>query len=565
MTVPQRGIQSRARSKARVPSANNSPGKFGRPTSLDECIILPSGKLGLRESAERVFRLLAKSETIFLRGGKVCELVRDELDKLDPRRVDDELLRLEVVDEQAFRSRIERYGKVVAFRAGPHRGQNLVMTDARCSLDTAKVWLASEARKNLPPITAIHNCPLLIECDGSVKILTKGYYRELGGRLITGGQCPLGMDLGEAVTLLLEVIDEFDFLTAADKSRALAAIITPAMKFAGLLAAHTPLFVVEADESQAGKGFFLEIVQAIYQETPSFVTQRQKGVGGLDESLSQALLNGRPFIQLDNVRGGINSQYFEAILTCPLHNTIPARVPYKGEIQINPERFVFQLTSNGFESTRDLANRSSIVRLRKRRGFVFRSYPEGTLIDHVRSNQPRFLGAVFRIVRQWIGHGKQTTSDTRGEGRFRRWAQIQDWILKELFTLAPLMDGHMEAQERASNPALNWLRRVCIVAESDARIEESLSASEIVEICQRNSIDIPGLANDASESRAALRIGCIMGRIFRDSDQIQCSSFQIRRTETLAFMESSGQEKKAYRYVIGLFLPTNPNQQSQQG
>jgi hypothetical protein len=109
----------------------------------------------------------------------------------------------------------------------------------------------------------------------------------------------------------------------ADKSRAIAAILTPALKFGGLLEAHTPLFVVEADDSQAGKGFLLELVQMIYRETASIVTQRQGGVASLDESLAQAMLDGRPFIQLDNVRGHIGSPYFEAILTCPLGGTFP--------------------------------------------------------------------------------------------------------------------------------------------------------------------------------------------------------------------------------------------------
>jgi hypothetical protein len=174
------------------------------------------------------------------------------------------------------------------------------------------------------------------------------------------------MELAEATAALLSSIGEFDFATEADKSRTIASLLTPALKFSGLLGAHTPLFVVEADDSQAGKGFLLELVQTIYRETPSLVTQRQGGVGGFDESLSQAMIDGRPFIQLDNVRGRIGSPYFEAVLTCPLTGTIPARVPHKGEVQVTPERFVFQLTSNGFESTRDLANRSCITRIRTR-------------------------------------------------------------------------------------------------------------------------------------------------------------------------------------------------------
>ena len=92
---------------------------------------------------------------------------------------------------------------------------------------------------------------------------------------------PEQMALSEAVEILLDSIAEYDFATPADKSRAIAAILTPALKFGGLLEAHIPIFVIEADESQAGKGFFLEQVQTIYREPASMVTQRQGGVAEL--------------------------------------------------------------------------------------------------------------------------------------------------------------------------------------------------------------------------------------------------------------------------------------------
>jgi hypothetical protein len=64
------------------------------------------------------------------------------------------------------------------------------------------------------------------------------------------------MSLEEACKVLLELVSEFDFLEPSDKSRAIAAIISPALKFGELLKKHFPLFLVEANESTAGKGFF---------------------------------------------------------------------------------------------------------------------------------------------------------------------------------------------------------------------------------------------------------------------------------------------------------------------
>ena len=121
-----------------------------------------------------------------------------------------------------------------------------------------------------------------------------------------------------------------------------------------------------------------------------------------DESLAQKLINGRPFIQFDNIRGTIDSQYLEAILTAPYGETVSARIPYKPEIQVRPDRFIFQLTSNGFTSTRDLANRSCIIRIRKKHGFAFKRYAEGNIIDHILAKPANYsrggLSGLFGMV-----------------------------------------------------------------------------------------------------------------------------------------------------------------------
>ena len=249
------------------------------------------------------------------------------------------------------------------------------------------------------------------------------------------------------------------------------------------------------------------------------------------------MIGGRPFIQFDNIRGKIGSPYFESVLTCPRGNAVSARVPYRGEVQVRPDRFVFQLTSNGFETTPDLANRSCIIRIRKRRGYKFRRYPEGGLAYSYCGKPSCDIWA--RRIASWPSGQRERktnyTEDIRGEGRFRQWAQGLDWICQEIFGLPPLMDGHEVAQERGANPALNWLRQVCLAAETDARLEESLTASDIVEICQGGSLDIPGLASDAVESKAKMRVGTIMGKIFKERDFVEYEGFQIQRTEVAQY------------------------------
>ena len=82
------------------------------------------------------------------------------------------------------------------------------------------------------------------------------------------------------------------------KARAVAAIITPALRFGGLLRCHFPALLVEADQSQAGKGTLVEIIQRIYGEPAGLTAKRKGGVGSFDEDLSAQLLRGRPFIPI---------------------------------------------------------------------------------------------------------------------------------------------------------------------------------------------------------------------------------------------------------------------------
>ena len=75
---------------------------------------------------------------------------------------------------------------------------------------------------------------------------------------------------------------------------------------------------------------------------------RRGGVGSFDESLSQALIRAKPIIMFDNIRGKLDSQTLEALLTCD--GTFLARVPHRGEVVVDTSRLSFQMTSNGIET-----------------------------------------------------------------------------------------------------------------------------------------------------------------------------------------------------------------------
>jgi 5S rRNA maturation endonuclease (ribonuclease M5) len=498
-----------------------------RASASLEIIILPSGEISISESARVIFEKFKPRQTLFNRGGVVTELV--EVDGIQSLRV---------LDPEKFRSDVEKLGPLFAYRAAG-RGEP-ALKPAKMSLGDSKAILASsEAREILPPVASVLRSPVLIETStGSVAVLGKGYHPVLGGLLVLAGDTPPQVPIFEAVEALRWLLEEFDFPNESDRSRALAALLTPALRLGGFLRGNIPIDCAEADQSQAGKGYRHNLVCALYNETSYLVTAKSGGVGSVDESFAAALVSGRPFICLDNFRGRMDSQNLEAFMTSP--GVFPARIPHCAEVLIDPKHFLLQLSSNGLEATRDLANRASICRIRKRPGFHYRD-----TLRELKRRQPYFLGCVFTVIREWVAKGKPRSSDTRHD--FREWSQVLDWIVVNILGCAPLMDEHEAAQERTSNPALSFLRSVALGVEAENRLGTALIASELVEICELRAIKIPGEPDE--EGKAKRQIGCLCKQVFRDSNIVNLDGFNITRGQQ-AYRKPSGDMDTTNAYTF---------------
>jgi hypothetical protein len=482
--------------------------------SINDAVILPGSGVTIKATAAELYKRIEPTKTMFIRGGAVVGIVENN-----------GVLGLEVITPIAARSRFESYAKFVAYRSG--RDGQLVFKPIIIAQDMAAALLESEeARTLLPKITGLINCPVIVNTENGVQVVGRGYHPGTG-LFITGGQLPPEIRLSDAVAAVHELVSEFDFQSPGDRSRSEASFITPALMLGGHLRGSVPADVAEADQSQSGKTYRQKLVAAVYNETLSLVTKRSGGVGSVDESLNEQLIAGRPFIQLDNFRGKFDSTHIEALLTA--EKSFPVRVPHRREVVIDPSRFFIMLTSNGVETSRDFANRGSIIRIRKREGYRFRQYPEGDLLEHVRACQPYYLGAVFAIIREWIERCRPRSGETQHD--FREWAQTLDWIVQNILGGTPLMDGHQDAQERVSSPGLTFLRKLALVIAEQDRLGESLIASALYEIADSAVLEIPGL-REPSEDKGKRLIGSIMARLFKSANTISVDEFTVTRDET---------------------------------
>lgn len=483
---------------------------------VSDAVNLPGGPTEYCKCAKDVFTRMKNNKSAFIRGGKVHEV--EHVGKL---------MQLNILTASALKSRIEKLGPTFVYTKNR---DSYDLTAKRPSTEACETLLETlEAKEILDPISNVFRNPIIIPDNNGAKVLGTGYHYDHGGIMISQGSVP-DIPFCEAKNTIISLLDDFLFVDASDKTRMMSAIISPALRFGGFIAGNTPIHTFEATFSQTGKGYACELIESVYNEPPSLVAIKKGGVGSFDESLSERLLQGRPIIRFDNLRGKTDSQFLEMVVTAP--GEVGLRIPHKPEVHANVKYFFFLATSNGLEGTEDLANRFCIIRLRMQPpGYNFKSFTDGRdIVSHIKKNSEYYLGCIFSIIKNWAVNGFIETHESRHS--FREWARKVEGIIQLTWPcLAPLMDQHQEAQQRTANPYLTWLRKVCPHVESHHYLGQALNASKIAEICAEADLDITGLREQTDEDAAKKQVGLILSKCFKQSDFLDIDDFHITKNE----------------------------------
>lgn len=502
-------------------------------------VMIPGGMVTITQSATELFTHIATTKKIFLRGEHVFQVVEH-----------DGRLSLELLKPPAACSRFEDFVQFVT--KGKDRMGNQSVVPTVIPKDLAEKYLNAEARRLLPEIKGIINCPIMVERNGCLHLIQEGY--DPATKLLVAKSAQIeDFTIEEAVYMITALLRDFDFQTHADKSRAIASLITPALKFGGFIHGSIPADVAEADLSQSGKTYRQQIVAAVYNEVCYVVNKQEgNGVGSIEERFSTALVEGHPFIQFDNVRGKFSSQSLESFMTS--RGQFPARPAYSKVVKVDPSKFMIFISSNGFQATEDLSNRASIIRIFKRKGHNFRRINlnggrQGDLLEFVQTYYSSVLGCIFRVIREWFASGKPRTDETRHD--FRDWCQICDWIVQNIFEMPPLMDGHQEAQKRASSPELTFLRSVAVAIAARSNLGKDMKAREIFDLCEEANIMIPSLKPEKrhDDNAGPMAIGKTMGHLFGAKDKINIDAFEVSRKTMRGGQGESDYASKVYVFT----------------
>lgn len=423
-------------------------------------------------TASLVYQEMKKMEIFFHQAGKL--VMYDKKSKAT---------RLLTVDQDRMRSVLDEFFQVRRqTRASRVEGER-----ATASREEAAGILKSPAlTRQLDTIIRVIQHPVLTS-EGEV--ITEG---EFDAMLVDSrcGKIP-EVPLEEAKMAIVSLFKDFQFTTPSDLSRAIAHLHSPAMAFGDLLnGERVPFFVVEADKPGAGKGVLQNVVATVYGEIPGTITNIERGVGGNDESLSRHLLDGVAFIQFDNWRHKMASEMLESVLTEP---TVQCRALHQAAATPTKGAF-FMMTSNGAELTPDLADRSCFVRIIKQeKGYQWSKFgpqQEGVR-QHVSRKWEYYLGCVYSVLRAWLNAGKPESKGAYH--RFHTWAGAMDWIVQNIFFLPPLLDGHEQILQSATDDVYSFLRQLAFHVRDEDMLGEPLETKDLVSLAIRHGVTLRGV------------------------------------------------------------------------
>lgn len=284
--------------------------------------------------------------------------------------------------------------------------------------------------QSLPLLVGVTNAPFIAP-DGTMQTL-EGYHVPTGLYLALGGLTvppvpphPSASEVAHAKDLLLtELLGDFPFSEEADRTHALAALVSPLIR--PLIDGPTPLFVIEAPTEGSGKGLLAEVISYLATGRPAPVMAE----GGDDDEwrkrLTAALLGTPPVLLIDNVKRRLESGALSAAITATVWTD---RFLGHSRLVSIPVRTTWLATGNNPTYSKEIARRVVQIRIDaamehpwERKGF---RHPD--LRGWIRQERPRLLWASLTLAQAWVAGGRCLGPELLGS--FERWSATLGGIL----------------------------------------------------------------------------------------------------------------------------------------
>jgi hypothetical protein len=267
------------------------------------------GELHLIASEAEQALLLAKAP-LYQRSGDIVTPIIENVPAFKGSRT--KVIRLKPVSSDMLRDRLS---DVAEWVRSSQKKKQFSPTDPPA--DIAHIVLAREG--TFPRLRGVITTPTL-RPDGSV-LCKPGYDKDTGLLLVDPPPMPVipeyptREDALAALVFLDELLDEFPFVSDADRSVALSGLITPVIRGAMLV---VPLHAATAPTAGTGKTFWIDLASAIATGEIAPVIAAGRKEEETEKRLSAELMEGQSIISIDNLNGDLQGDFLCQAIERPI-------------------------------------------------------------------------------------------------------------------------------------------------------------------------------------------------------------------------------------------------------
>lgn len=284
--------------------------------------------------------------------------------------------------------------------------------------------LVERGEWGLPPLDGVIEAPSM-RPDGTI-LDCAGYDRATGVVYVPSGefprvpQSPTRADALAALDLLTDPLADFPFATPADRSAAVAAILTIIARSA--ISGCCPAFAPDAPTPGTGKSLLADVIGTIADgRAPSRMTAPSDDTEAGKTILAMGL-EGMRVVLVDNIVEPFGGAVFSGVLTS---GAFTGRLLGLSRNATVPCRMVWLLTGNNLQWRGDFGRRVITITL-----DAARENPEdrtgfrhADLLGWVRDNRPRLVCAALTILRAYHLAGRPPHGQSR-MGSFESWDDL---------------------------------------------------------------------------------------------------------------------------------------------
>jgi hypothetical protein len=283
------------------------------------------------------------------------------------------------------------------------------------------VLFDAQTYAHMPPLAGIARQPYM-RASGQI-VSTAGYdtdsamFGVFDARRFSIPDNPGKADATTALARLSELLNEFTFAAACDRSAALAMLLTAAIRPS---LPHVPMFHVRAPVMGSGKSFLCKLATAIATPAPPSPVSFPDSEEECGKLLLALLLKSPAVIEFDDLSTDLLP--FDKLKTAITEESISGRILGVSKDATVSTRTLFLSSGNNVGPIKDMCRRVLTINIDPMCATpATRHFKRPNLLNEVRTHRGKFVSDALTIVKAWALAGRPE-SDAAPLASFSDWS-----------------------------------------------------------------------------------------------------------------------------------------------